>query len=53
MEDPDYVLKFINKINLYQLNGLELDENLIISLESERKSIDQDVVNYIIQKYLI
>ncbi|MFL8887703.1 hypothetical protein [Helcococcus kunzii] len=53
MEDPDYVLKFINKINLYQLNGLELGENLIITLESERKSIDQHVVNYIIQKYLI
>ncbi|WP_282926524.1 hypothetical protein [Helcococcus kunzii] len=53
MEDPDYVLKFINKINLYQLNGLELGENLIITLESERKSIDQNVVNYIIQKYLI
>ncbi|MGY3768071.1 hypothetical protein ACWOAK_04685 [Helcococcus kunzii] len=32
MEDPDYVLKFINKINLYQLNGLELGENLIITL---------------------
>lgn len=53
MDDAEYVNNVINKLNLYQLNGIEIGKNLIVTFESSKVAVNEEVVNNIIEKHLI
>lgn len=53
MDNSEYVSKVMTKIELYQKNNIRLGKNLIITLESSKKSLNYEIVEDLISEYLI
>ena len=53
MSKPEYANNAIGKINLYAKNGLFPGKNLIITFESEEEKFDTQIIEKMIQTYLI
>ena len=53
LDDAEYVENNLNKIDLYEKNGLFVGDRLIISTESGRFPIDVKIIDEKIKKYLI
>ena len=53
MDDVEYVIKCINKIRLYEMNGIFLGEQLIVTFESQRQPLNMKHFNALIDKYFI
>lgn len=52
MDDPDYARKAINKIELYQSNGLLIGEQLILTFETSTTVLNMDSVKKTVEQYL-
>lgn len=52
MEDREYAVKTMNKIEKYEANGIYLGERLIITFESTNKSMNFNRVKGLVIKYL-
>lgn len=53
MDNQEYANSAIKKIDLYAKNGIYLGQNLIVTFESSKKSIDTKIVNSYIDNYLV
>lgn len=53
LDNTDYVEHNLNKIDLYEKNGIFVGEKLIISTESGRSPIDVKIIDEKIKKYLV
>lgn len=53
MDNPEYVDKNINKLDLYEKNGYLLGKNLIITHETSSKPLSVGVVDSYIENFLI
>ena len=52
MDDPDYVENAIQKIALYQQNGIFPGRNLILTYETKKLPLNPKSVRLIIEEYL-
>ena len=52
MDDPEYVEKAVQKIEMYQKNGIYPGEHLIITYETRNVQINQKSIMGLIQHYL-
>ena len=52
MDCPDYAEKAVNKIQIYEHNGIFPGENLLITYETGKTSINQKIILKMIHKYL-
>ncbi len=52
MDDSNYVENAVQKIALYEQNGIFPGENLIITYETRKNPMNQKIVKLMIQKYL-
>ncbi|MBO5165711.1 MAG: hypothetical protein J6B90_03800, partial [Lachnospiraceae bacterium] len=52
MDDVDYVDNALQKIRIYEENGIYTGENLIITYETKKNPINQKIVNRMISRYL-
>ena len=53
MDDPQYARKALEKIRLYEENGLFVGEQLILTFESSEQPLDKKELELLIEKYLI
>ena len=53
MDDPQYARKALEKIRLYESNGIFIGEQLIITFESSEQPLDKREFELLIEKYLI
>lgn len=53
MDNEEYANNAIKKIDLYAKSGIYLGQNLIVTFESSKKSIDTKIVNSYIDNYLV
>lgn len=53
LDNPDYVEKNINKIDIYEKNGFLLGDNLIVTHETGKTPLSRGVLDSYIEKYLI
>jgi hypothetical protein len=53
MDDPQYVQKALEKIRLYEENGIFIGEQLILTFESSEKPLDHRELELLIEKYLL
>ena len=53
MDDPTYVESAIKKIATYEQNGIFPGENLIMTFETRKNSINQRLVKGLIEHYLL
>ena len=53
MDDPQYVQKALEKIRLYEENGIFIGEQLILTFESYEKPLDHRELELLIEKYLL
>lgn len=51
MDDPEYAEKAIEKIALYEQNGIFPGENLILTYETKKNPINRKVVQMLIKRY--
>lgn len=51
MDDPLYVERNMQKINIYERNGIVLGKNLLITFESKQQPLSQQVVNRMIEEF--
>ncbi|MBQ8233753.1 MAG: hypothetical protein IJZ34_17805 [Lachnospiraceae bacterium] len=52
MDDPSYVEKALQKIALYEQNGIFPGENLILTYETKKNPMNQKMIMLMIQHYL-
>ena len=52
MDDPSYVEKSLQKITLYEQNGIFPGENLILTYETRKNPMNQKIIRLMIQRYL-
>lgn len=52
MDDSNYVESAIQKISIYQRNGILPGDNLILTYETKKNPINQKIVRIMIQQYL-
>ena len=52
MDDSDYVEYALQKIRIYEENGIYTGENLILTYETKKNPINQKIVNRMISRYL-
>lgn len=52
MDDPNYVEKALQKIKIYEDNGIFSGEKMIITYETQKNVINQKTVRRMIQRYL-
>lgn len=53
MDNPDYAGKAIQKIELYEKNGIFPGDNLILTFETRATSINTGVIREMVKKYII
>ena len=53
MDDPQYARKALEKIRLYEDNGIFIGEQLILTFESSEQPLDKREIELLIEKYLI
>lgn len=53
MENPDYSVKNLRKINAYEKNGFLQGKQLILTYESEHVHLDMNVINKIIKEFYL
>ena len=53
MDDPQYARKALEKIRLYENNGIFIGEQLILTFESSEQPLDNREFELLIEKYLI
>jgi hypothetical protein len=53
MENSDYLIKNLQKINAYEKNGIMQGKQLILTYESEHVNLDMNVINNIIKEFYI
>lgn len=53
MDKPDYAKKAIKKIESYQKNGIYLGERLIITFETEQTVLNSQIMEQLVQRYLL
>ena len=52
MDDSEYVVSMVRKLNLYEKNGIYIGKNLIISVENMAGPIDAKQIEKIAEQYL-
>lgn len=53
MDDPQYARKALEKIKLYENNGIFIGDQLILTFESSEQPLDKREIELLIDKYLI
>lgn len=53
MDNPDYAGKAIQKIELYEKNGIFPGVNLILTFETRATSINTGVIREMVKKYIL
>lgn len=53
MDDADYVLRYLQKQEIYEANGFFVGENLIFTVESQAMSMNPSRVDFLARKYLL
>lgn len=53
LDDPEYLEKVLRKIEFYELNGIHLGQQLLVTFESSKHPLDTRVVNKIINDRLL
>ena len=53
MDDSDYVEHALQKIALYEQNGIFPGENLILTYETKQNPINQKIISLMIERYLL
>lgn len=53
MDDPEYCKQAIEKITMYEKNGIHIGENLLVIFESQLSTIDMEYVDSIIRQNLL
>ena len=53
MDDPGYVMKMLERLDLYQSNGLYPGEKLLMTFESSSRPLAMPQLEQMIKKYLI
>lgn len=53
LSDPDYCLKSAKKLNDFQMEGFELGENLIITMDNSKGSCSSTYINKIVSEQLL
>ncbi len=53
IDNPEYAQKAVQKIELYEKNGIFPGENLILTFETATNAINTDILKLLTQKYLL
>lgn len=53
LDKLQYCSRTVDKLNIYQLNGLVLNKNLIITMDDNKMNFGSDVINDVIQKFIL
>ena len=53
MDKPEYAKSAVKKIESYQRNGIHLGERLILTFESELTVLNSQIVEELVEKYLV
>lgn len=52
MDNPEYAIKAVKKLNSYQMTGIMPGERLILTFETEKDVLNMKIVNELVDKYL-
>lgn len=53
MDKPEYAKSAVKKIELYQRNGIHLGERLILTFETELTVLNSQIVEELVERYLV
>ena len=53
MDKPEYAKSAVKKIESYQRNGIHLGERLILTFETELTVLNSQIVEELVEKYLV
>lgn len=53
MDNPEYAAKAIKKIALYEKNGIHLGVNLIVTFETSKSGLDEELIDTLIRRHLL
>lgn len=53
VDNPEYALNMVKKINAYQMNGYVIGKNLIVTFESSKEVLNLNIVKSLVNEHLI